>query len=108
MVRAFSEKEKGYIKSRLKDAARECLGRFGVRKTTIDQLVEMAGISKGAFYKFYPSKEVLFFSVLEDYQNSIIEEAIERVGAQDTISSEDFTELIYKIYNLKSESNFLD
>jgi len=104
MAKALSEKEKRYIKSRLKDAAKECLGKFGVRKTTIDQLVEMTGISKGAFYKFYPSKEVLFFSVLEDYQNSIIEEVIERVGDKDTITSEGFTELIYKIYKNVSQS----
>jgi AcrR family transcriptional regulator len=99
MVKAFSEKEKRYIRARLKDAAKECLGKFGVRKTTIDQLVEMTGISKGAFYKFYPSKEVLFFSVFEDYQNSIIGEVIERAFDKDTVTIEGFTELIYKIYN---------
>jgi AcrR family transcriptional regulator len=98
MARAFSEKEKEHIRARLKDGARECLGRFGVRKTTIDQLVEMAGISKGAFYKFYPSKEALFFSVLEDYQNCLVEKAAARLDHQDTITRKDFTAIIYEIY----------
>lgn len=38
----------------------------GMRQTTVDQLVEAAGISKGAFYKFYSSKEMLFLDLLED------------------------------------------
>jgi AcrR family transcriptional regulator len=98
MARAFSEKEREHIRARLKDGTRECLGRFGVRKTTVDQLVERAGISKGAFYKFYPSKEVLFFSVLEDYQNYLVEKATARLDQQDTITREDFTEILYEIY----------
>ncbi|MFR5759913.1 MAG: TetR/AcrR family transcriptional regulator [Bacteroides cellulosilyticus] len=31
-----------------------------VRKTSVDELVKYANISKGAFYLFYTSKELLF------------------------------------------------
>lgn len=64
---AFTEHEKILIKEQLKITAKVCMAQYGVKKTTIDQLVQQVGISKGAFYKFYDSKELLFFEVLEDF-----------------------------------------
>ena len=37
-----------------------------MRKTTVEQLANAVGISKGSFYKFFDSKELLFFAMLED------------------------------------------
>lgn len=98
MVKAFTEKEKELIRAKLKQVAEECLERYGVKKTTVDQLVEMTGISKGAFYRFYPSKEALFFSVLEDYQNEVLHDLTDSIGGRDSVTADDFTELIYKLY----------
>lgn len=71
MATAFTEQETEYIKRALKEAASIFALSQGVRKTTVDQLTESAGISKGAFYKFYPSKEMLFFELLEDMHSEI-------------------------------------
>ena len=46
--------------------ARRCGVTVGMRKTSVEQLTEAVGISKGSFYKFFDSKELLFFAVLED------------------------------------------
>lgn len=67
MASAFTEQEKSAIRSALKETAQRCAATIGMRKTTVDQLAESAGISKGAFYKFYEIKEYLFFEVLEDW-----------------------------------------
>lgn len=64
MARAFTEKEKEQVAVALKQAAEACLMAYGVRKTTVDELVQRANISKGSFYAFYPSKEVLFLTYL--------------------------------------------
>lgn len=37
-----------------------------MRKTSVDRLTQTVGISKGSFYRFFESKELLFFAVLED------------------------------------------
>lgn len=73
MATAFTEQEINIIVFRLKEAARQCAGTLGVRKTTVDQLSVAADISKGAFYKFYPTKEALFFELLEDMHTEIYE-----------------------------------
>jgi AcrR family transcriptional regulator len=104
MATAFSENERERIRIKLNEVAQECLGKFGVRKTTVDQLVQMAGISKGAFYIFYPSKEILFFKVFEEYQKSIIEEVFSRLSEEKNINIQEFSELIYGLYQKVRQS----
>lgn len=76
MSKAFSENEKAFIVEKLRAGAMDCMQRYGIRKASVDELVRMAGISKGAFYTFYPSKEILFFEVItmaqEKIQNGLI------------------------------------
>ena len=67
MTAPFSDNEKTIIRNQLKVAAKECIQKYGIKKTTIDELTQIAGISKGAFYKFYASKELLFFDVINDF-----------------------------------------
>lgn len=81
MAKAFSDNEKEIIRKRLKEAAIDCLQRFGVRKTTVDELVRMAGISKGAFYLFYPTKEILIFEVMTDFQLKLQNKLLETVNS---------------------------
>ena len=59
MATAFTDEEKKIIRKKLERAAKECLQRYGVRKTTVDQMVAMADISKGSFYSFYSSKNIM-------------------------------------------------
>lgn len=66
MPKAFTDKEKESIQTKLIEGAQQCITRFGIRKTTVDDLVKIAGISKGAFYLFYPTKEHLFYDVIMD------------------------------------------
>ncbi|MFC2079117.1 TetR/AcrR family transcriptional regulator [Candidatus Bipolaricaulota bacterium] len=60
MPRAFTEEEKGRIRTSLIDAGRACFLKYGISKTTIDDLVKLAGIAKGTFYRFFTSKENLY------------------------------------------------
>ena len=63
---AFTEEQNETICRDLIREARCCGVTVGMRKTSVEQLTEAVGISKGSFYKFFDSKELLFFAVLED------------------------------------------
>lgn len=63
---AFTEEQNETIRAELIREARRCGVSVGMRKTSVEQLTEAVGISKGSFYKFFDSKELLFFAVLED------------------------------------------
>ena len=63
---AFTEQKNEMIRKDLLDEALRCAVTVGIRKTSVEQLAEAVGISKGSFYKFFDSKELLFFAVLEN------------------------------------------
>ena len=42
--------------------------RAGIRRTTVEDLANAAGISKGAFYRFFESKEALFLALTDEYE----------------------------------------
>ena len=63
---AFTDEQNEQIRNDLIWEARRCGITIGMRKTSVEQLTEAVGISKGSFYKFFDSKELLFFAVLED------------------------------------------
>ena len=63
---AFTEDQNETIRRDLICEARRCGVTIGMRRTSVEQLTNAVGISKGSFYKFFPSKELLFFAVLED------------------------------------------
>src|SRR5512140_246104 len=66
MPRAFSDREKDVIRKRLMQHGYQLFSKHGLAKTNVEELTAAAGISKGAFYGFYPSKEALFMDILED------------------------------------------
>ena len=67
----FVKQEREYIRKRLKEEAAECLARYGVRRTTVDELVKRVNIPKGTFYLFYKSKELLLFEVIQEQQEIV-------------------------------------
>jgi len=65
MPKAFTEHEKDLISKRLIEQGYKLFSVYGLKKTSIEELAQAAGISKGAFYLFYESKEALFMDVAE-------------------------------------------
>lgn len=65
MATAFTRAERESIDRSLVESALRLAARIGMRHTTVDELAHEAGISKGAFYSFYESKEHLFLRAVE-------------------------------------------
>jgi AcrR family transcriptional regulator len=65
MAKAFSEQERNIINEKLITACEECWNLYGYQKTNIRDLCSRCGISHGAFYLFYESKELLFVETAE-------------------------------------------
>lgn len=53
---------------RLLEAALEVFARDGYRTATIDDVAEAAGVTKGAIYHYFDTKEALLLRVIEHYQ----------------------------------------
>jgi AcrR family transcriptional regulator len=65
MPKAFSEDEKVRVRETLMRVGMARFQREGVRAARIDDLSRDAGIAKGSFYAFFPSKEELFMAIVE-------------------------------------------
>jgi len=65
MPKGFTEHEKELIRKRLMEQGYKQFSVYGLKKTNVEALAAASGISKGAFYLFYESKEVLFMDVIE-------------------------------------------
>lgn len=98
MATAFTAEEKEVIRKKLHKVAKECLQRYGVKKTTVDQMAVMVDISKGSFYNFYSSKEMLFFAVLEEYQIDVMDRLTEQLGMETKIDTNRLVQLLYDFY----------
>ena len=98
MATAFTAEEKEVIRKKLHKVAKECLQRYGVKKTTVDQMAAMVDISKGSFYNFYSSKEMLFFAVLEEYQIDVMDRLTEQLDMETKIDTNHLVELLYDFY----------
>ncbi len=68
---AFTEYETEQLRKALLKETRHCAVTLGMKKTSVDQLTKAVGIAKGSFYKFYESKEMLFFAVLENIHSEL-------------------------------------
>ena len=68
---AFTDYETEQLRKALLRETRHCAVTLGMKKTSVDQLTKAVGIAKGSFYKFYESKEMLFFAVLEGIHSEL-------------------------------------
>jgi AcrR family transcriptional regulator len=69
MPRAFTEIERTRIRERLIAAGKKTINRSGVRLLVVDDISREAGVSKGSFYSFFPSREDFILSVLESWES---------------------------------------
>ena len=105
MPKTLSEGERAYIAERLKTEAKACLATYGIRKTTIDELVKRVGIPKGTFYLFYESKERLLFDVILEFNDEIQSQLLREIAKLHTSPNVDtLSDIIVRLYRKLDES----
>ena len=68
-------------KDHILNAAIEVFGRFGFRKTSIDNIAAAAKISKQGLYLYFSSKEEIFLAAMQKYLNDglqLVDEALRK------------------------------
>lgn len=72
-------------RQRIVEAAWRCAGRKGFSDLTIDEVCSEAGLSKGAFYGYFDSKQALLLALLEEDAGVLdqLAEDLERAESSD-------------------------
>jgi len=78
MPAVFSEQARAEIRRRLQQEAVAQLAEKPYSKIKIEDLAKAAGISKGAFYKFYPAKELFFYELLRQLHEQLYSPVLEK------------------------------
>jgi AcrR family transcriptional regulator len=71
--RLTREEKKAQTRERLLDAASTVFARKGFAATTLDEVAEEAGLTKGAVYSNFDSKDDLVKAVLDERQSRMLE-----------------------------------
>src|SRR5258708_1017642 len=75
------EEKKAATREALLEAATKVFSRHGYVATSVDEVAWEAGVTKGAVYSNFASKDALFAAVIERYHDRRILEILDRVDA---------------------------
>lgn len=105
MPKSYSEQERAYIRKRLKEEAAACMGQYGIRRTTVDEIVKRVNIPKGTFYLFYQSKELLLFDVILEQHELINQKLVQAVSqiSGPAFSADKLTDVIFRFFKMAEE-----
>ena len=69
-------KEPEVRKQEILDTALRLFGEKGYEKTSIADIAKAIGVAQGLCYRYFPSKEALFDSAIEQYANVLVEQFV--------------------------------
>jgi AcrR family transcriptional regulator len=73
VTQAYKEEKKAVIL----EGALHCFTEKGFQATTMDDIVRHLGISKGAIYSYFASKEEMYIQMADDKMNAMLENTTE-------------------------------
>lgn len=92
----FNDKEKEMIQNKLLTEGERLFTVYGLKKVTVNDLVQAVGISHGAFYAFYENKEHLFMEINVDHQMKIFGQIENILSENKTLSPRELTRVVMK------------
>lgn len=105
MPKCYSKQEREYIQNRLKEEAARCLSQYGIRRTTVDELIKRVKIPKGTFYLFYQSKELLLFEVILEQHEMVEQKLYQSICGMDPGDSltDQLVDILMDFYRMAAE-----
>src|SRR5512142_1805739 len=107
MPKWFSTAEKELIGQRLLEQGYRMFSTYGLKKTNVEELAQAVGISKGAFYSFYASKEDLFMDVVEQAESRARQEILKLVDLPGPTPRARLTNILKKAFTVLTEMPIL-
>ncbi|MCS7235456.1 MAG: TetR/AcrR family transcriptional regulator [Armatimonadota bacterium] len=74
------EARKEQTRARILEAARRAFAARGFHATLMDHVAQQAGLSKGALYVHFPSKEELFLALLDDAAATLVDRITQAIA----------------------------
>lgn len=102
----FTFEKRETIKMLLLEIGLALIKEKGIKKMTIDEIVEQAGIGKGTFYHFFSSKESYVLSVIQFSKERIYRYINAVIAENGGINKKSFEELLQK-FSISGSNNII-
>ncbi len=83
----LSDEKQAQRRARILDGAERCFARDGFHRTTMQAICKEAGISAGALYLYFPSKEALIEGLTERDREQIQAQFAAATGGRDFVAT---------------------
>jgi len=93
-------------KERILTTAQKIFARFGIQKTTMDEIAKMARIGKATLYYYFKSKEDIFAKVIQKESKILKQKLIDAVNKADTPQDKISNYMTTRIRQLRELSNY--
>ncbi|MGW0024661.1 TetR/AcrR family transcriptional regulator [Rhodococcus sp. NPDC003383] len=84
-------------RSQILRAAETAIQRFGIAKTTIDDVAKETGVSRPTIYRYFRDRDTLMTSMIEARSRRLFEQAREYVSDRDTFAEQVVDGLLYLV-----------
>ncbi|WP_286766990.1 MULTISPECIES: TetR/AcrR family transcriptional regulator [Sphingobacterium] len=82
--------KKEQVKERIGQAAMECFERYGLEKTTLEDIAKTVGLNKTSLYYYYKNKEDIFIEVAiregQSFIDTLQKSTLQKKGVENQIS----------------------
>lgn len=92
----FNDKEKDMIYKNLQIEGEKLFSIYGLKKVTVDDIVNAVGIAKGSFYAFYKNKEELFMELNSNAQQKIFNNLENYIKSFNNLTPKEYVKLAIK------------
>src|SRR5262247_3488590 len=82
MARAAARRAADTKREAILQAALELFGRYGYRRTSIDDIARQAGVAKGTVYLYVENKEALFRTLSQSLLDGVLAAARQAAAAR--------------------------
>ena len=91
-------------KSQIMDAAMKIITRKGFSNTRMDDIVQEAGLSKGAIYHHYHGKKDIFLALIDHWETQTFPDFYSRNGKERSAANtlKDFASEVIKVFKSRS------
>src|SRR5580698_9343002 len=85
----YSMNKKEIVKEKIGQVAMKCFSKYGLDKTTLDDIAKKVGLNKASLYYYYKNKEDIFLETAikegEDYISSFQTKALVKKGIENQV-----------------------
>ena len=80
---------------RILAAAERCIGRHGIRKTTMDDVASEVGLSRPSVYRYFAARDDLLLELISRHGRALLDRAHKTISRQGSLADQIVESLLY-------------